>query len=37
MSTYTEDTFVQQTNADYLEHQLGWKSFSADNKQEVKT
>ncbi len=37
MSIFTEDTLVQQTTADYLEHRLGWKSFSADNKQEVKT
>jgi hypothetical protein len=37
MSTYTEETFVQQTTADYLEHQLGWQLFSANNKQEVKT
>jgi hypothetical protein len=32
MSAYTEDMLVQQTTADYLKHQLDWKSFSADNK-----
>jgi type I restriction enzyme R subunit len=37
MIPFTEDILLQQTTADYLEHQLGWKSFSADNKQEVKT
>jgi len=25
-STYTEDTLVQQTTAEYLEQQLGWES-----------
>ena len=30
-------TLVQQTTADYLEHQLGRQSFIANNKQEVKT
>lgn len=28
---YTEDTLVQQTTADYLEQQLGWKSVYAYN------
>jgi len=31
MSTYTEDTLVQQTTAEYLEHQLGWESVYAYN------
>ena len=29
--SYTEDTLVQQTTADYLQHQLGWKSVYAYN------
>jgi len=29
MITYTEDTLVQQTTAEYLEHQLGWESVYA--------
>ena len=28
-SSYTEDTLVQQTHADYLENQLGWVSVYA--------
>ena len=28
---YTEDILVQQTTADYLEHQLGWESIYAHN------
>ncbi|MBU4316217.1 MAG: type I restriction endonuclease subunit R [Proteobacteria bacterium] len=28
---YTEDTLVQQTTAEYLEHQLGWESVYAYN------
>ncbi|MBU2766833.1 type I restriction endonuclease subunit R [Acidithiobacillus ferrivorans] len=31
---YTEDTLVQQTTADYLEHQLGWKSVYAYNHED---
>ena len=31
---YTEDTLVQQTTADYLEQQLGWKSVYAYNHAE---
>ena len=27
--SYTEDTLVQQTTADYLEQQLGWQSIYA--------
>ena len=30
-STYTEDNLVQQTTADYLEHELGWESVYAYN------
>ncbi len=30
-SSYTEDTLVQQTTADYLERQLGWNSVYAFN------
>ena len=32
-SSYTEDTLVQQTTADYLEQQLGWESVYAGNKE----
>ena len=28
---YTEDTLVQQTTAEYLEHELGWESVYAYN------
>ena len=31
---YTEDTLVQQTTADYLEHQLGWESMYAHNAED---
>ena len=31
---YTEDTLVQQTTADYLQHQLGWKSVYAYNHED---
>ncbi|MCP4410014.1 MAG: hypothetical protein GY807_20170 [Gammaproteobacteria bacterium] len=31
-TAYTEDTLVQQTTADYLEQQLGWKSVYACNE-----
>ncbi len=31
MSTYTEDTLVQQTTAEYLEQNLGWESVCAYN------
>ncbi|MES9880321.1 MAG: type I restriction endonuclease subunit R [Sedimenticola sp.] len=31
---YTEDTLVQQTTADYLEQQLGWKSVFAYNSED---
>ena len=30
-SSYTEDNLVQQTTADYLEHELGWESIYAHN------
>jgi len=33
MNTYTEDTLVQQTTADYLEKQLGWESVYAYNNE----
>lgn len=36
MSTYIEDTFVQQTTADYQEQQLGLESLSENNKKEAK-
>ena len=29
--SYTEDNLVQQTTADYLEHELGWESMYAHN------
>ena len=32
-SGYTEDTLVQQTTVDYLEHQLGWESVYAYNNE----
>ncbi len=31
---YTEDTFVQQTTAEYLERQLGWESVYAYNNED---
>lgn len=31
---YTEDTLVQQTTADYLEQQLGWRSVFAWNNED---
>ena len=31
---YTEDTLVQQTTAEYLEQQLGWKSVCAYNNED---
>ena len=31
---YTEDTLVQQTTAEYLEKQLGWKSVYAYNNED---
>lgn len=34
MNAYTEDTFVQQTTADYLEQQLGWESVYAYNNED---
>ena len=33
-ATYTEDTLVQQTTADYLEQQLGWESIYAHNAED---
>ena len=33
MSDYTEDTLVQRTTAEYLEHQLGWESVYAYNNE----
>ena len=32
--SYTEDTLVQQTTADYLEQQLGWDSIYAYNNED---
>ena len=32
--SYTEDTLVQQTTADYLERQLGWESIYAYNNED---
>ena len=32
-ATFTEDTLVQQTTADYLEQQLGWESVYAHNSE----
>jgi hypothetical protein len=34
MTAYTEDTLVQQTTAEYLEQQLGWKSVYAYNNED---
>ena len=34
LTLYTEDTLVQQTTADYLEQQLGWKSVYAHNTED---
>lgn len=34
MNTYTEDTLVQQTTAEYLEQQLGWESVYAYNTED---
>lgn len=33
-ASYTEDTLVQQTTAEYLEHQLGWDSVYAYNNED---
>ncbi len=33
-SSYTEDTLVQQTTADYLKQQLGWESVYAYNNED---
>jgi len=33
-STFAEDTLVQQTTADCLEQQLGWKLIYAHNNEE---
>lgn len=33
-ASYTEDTLVQQTTAEYLENQLGWKSVYAYNNED---
>ena len=32
--SYTEDTLVQQTTAEYLEQQLGWESVYAYNNED---
>ena len=32
--SYTEDTLVQQTTAEYLEHELGWESVYAYNNED---
>ena len=34
MTSYTEDTLVQQTTAEYLEQQLGWESVYAYNNED---
>ncbi|TAJ44086.1 type I restriction endonuclease subunit R [Methanofollis fontis] len=34
MTTYTEDTLVQQTTAEYLEQELGWNSVYAYNNED---
>ena len=34
MSAYTEDTLVQQTTAEYVEHELGWESVYAYNNED---
>ncbi len=34
LTAYTEDTLVQQTTADYLEHQPGWESVYACNRED---
>jgi type I restriction enzyme R subunit len=34
LGSYTEDTLVQQTTADYLEQQLGWESVYAYNNED---
>jgi len=31
--SYTEDTLVQQTTAEYLDHELGWESVYAYNNE----
>ena len=31
---YTEDTLVQQTTAEYLEQELGWRSVYAHNAED---
>jgi type I restriction enzyme R subunit len=31
---YTEDTLVQQTTAEYLAQQLGWRSVHAHNNED---
>ncbi len=33
-TAYTEDALVQQTTASYLEHQLGWESVYAHNRED---
>ena len=35
--SYTEDTLVQQTTAEYLERQLGWTSVYAYNNEDFGT
>lgn len=34
MTSYTEDTLIQQTTAEYLEQALGWKSVFAYNNED---
>jgi len=34
MITYTKDSLVQQTTADYLEQRLGWESVYAYNNED---
>ncbi len=33
-SNYTKDTLVQQTTAEYLQHQLGWESVYANTNKD---
>ena len=35
MALLNEDTLVQQTTAEYLQHQLGWESVYAYNNEDL--
>jgi len=37
MNDYTEDTLLQQTRAEYQEHQLRWESVYAYNNEDFGT